>query len=587
MGFASAAIDAVAPASGFYPGQGASAGQESARACVARLSVSLSVEERMRKILPPTQYTISRRAVHGLLASSLALACGFQLAQAATPKDTLVQALAFDDIITMDPAESFEISAGEIMGNTYDRLVRLNVANPSELVGDIAKSWKVGEDGKTYSFELKPGLKFASGNPVTADDVAWSLQRAILLNKTPAFILAQLGWNKDNVAQRVRATGPLSLVLETEKSFAPTLVLNCLTANVASVLDKKLLLSKEANGDMGYAWLKTNYAGSGPYKLREWRANEIIALERNANSATKAPLARVIYRHVKEASTQRLMLEKGDIDVARNLAPQDLNALATNKDVKTATTPKGTVFYISMNLKHPAFAKPEVREAMKYLLDYEGIGATMVQHIGRIHQNFLPVGLLGAATDKPYKLDVDKAKSLLAKAGYPNGFKASIDMRTVQPVQGIAENFQQTAKRAGVEIEIIPGDGKQTLTKYRARSHDMYIGTWGSDYWDPHTNADTFVRNPDNSDEAKAKPLAWRNSWDIPELTKKADAAMLERDGKKRAAMYQELQSEFRKTSPFIMVYQQTDVAAYRSHVQSLVLGPTSDTNYVFTVSKK
>lgn len=541
----------------------------------------------MRKILPPTQYTISRRAVHGLLASSLALACGFQLAQAATPKDTLVQALAFDDIITMDPAESFEISAGEIMGNTYDRLVRLNVANPSELVGDIAKSWKVGEDGKTYSFELKPGLKFASGNPLTAEDVAWSLQRAILLNKTPAFILAQLGWNKDNVAQRVRATGPLSLVLETEKSFAPTLVLNCLTANVASVLDKKLLLSKEANGDMGYAWLKTNYAGSGPYKLREWRANEIIALERNANSATKAPLARVIYRHVKEASTQRLMLEKGDIDVARNLAPQDLNALAANKEVKTATTPKGTVFYISMNLKHPAFAKPEVREAMKYLLDYEGIGATMVQHIGRIHQNFLPVGLLGAATDKPYKLDVDKAKALLAKAGYPNGFKASIDMRTVQPVQGIAENFQQTAKRAGVEIEIIPGDGKQTLTKYRARSHDMYIGTWGSDYWDPHTNADTFVRNPDNSDEAKAKPLAWRNSWDIPELTKKADAAMLERDGKKRAAMYQALQAEFRQTSPFIMVYQQTDVAAYRSHVQSLVLGPTSDTNYVFTVSKK
>ncbi len=535
---------------------------------------------------------ISRRTASAtMLASSLSLAFGLSVFSspllAATPKDTLVQALAFDDIITMDPAESFEISAGEIMGNTYDRLVRLNVANPSELVGDIAKSWTVSADGKTFTFELKPGLKFASGNPITAEDVAWSLQRAVTLNKTPAFILTQLGLNKDNAAQRVKATGPLTLTLETEKSFAPTLVLNCLTANVAAVLDKKLLLSKEANGDMGYAWLKTNYAGSGPYKLREWRANEIIALERNEQSATKAVLSRVIYRHVKEAATQRLLLEKGDIDVARNLAPQDLNALAANKDIKTTTTAKGTVFYISMNMKHPAFAKPEVREAMKHLLDYDGIGATLVQHIGRIHQNFLPVGLLGAATDKPFKLDVDKAKALLAKAGYPNGFKATIDMRTVQPVQGIAESFQQTAKRAGIDIEIIPGDGKQTLTKYRARSHDMYIGTWGADYWDPHTNADTFARNPDNADDAKAKPLAWRNAWDIPELTKKSDAAMLERDGKKRAAMYQEIQAEFRKTSPFVMVYQQTDVAAYRANVDGLKLGTTSDTNYVFTIKKR
>ncbi|WP_397534177.1 ABC transporter substrate-binding protein [Roseateles sp.] len=535
---------------------------------------------------------ISRRTASAtLLASSLSLAFGLSVLSspllAATPKDTLVQALAFDDIITMDPAESFEISAGEIMGNTYDRLVRLNVANPSELVGDIAKSWTVSADGKTFTFELKPGLKFASGNPITAEDVAWSLQRAVTLNKTPAFILTQLGLNKDNAAQRVKATGPLTLTLETEKSFAPTLVLNCLTANVASVVDKKLLLSKEANGDMGYAWLKTNYAGSGPYKLREWRANEIIALERNDQSATKAVLSRVIYRHVKEAATQRLLLEKGDIDVARNLAPQDINALAANKDIKTTTTAKGTVFYISMNMKHPAFAKPEVREAMKHLLDYDGIGATLVQHIGRIHQNFLPVGLLGAATDKPFKLDVDKAKALLAKAGYPNGFKATIDMRTVQPVQGITESFQQTAKRAGIELEIIPGDGKQTLTKYRARSHDMYIGTWGADYWDPHTNADTFARNPDNADDAKAKPLAWRNAWDIPELTKKSDAAMLERDGKKRAAMYQEIQAEFRKTSPFVMVYQQTDVAAYRANVDGLKLGTTSDTNYVFNIKKR
>jgi peptide/nickel transport system substrate-binding protein len=511
---------------------------------------------------------------------------------AATPKDTLVVALAFDDIISLDPAEAFEISAGELMGNSYDRLLRYDVNDPSKLLPDLALKWSVSADGKRYSFELRPGVKFASGNPLTAEDVVFSLQRAVLLDKTPAFILTQFGLSKANVAERVKQTGPLTLTIETDKAYAPTLVYNCLTANVAAVVDKKLVLSKEAQkdgaGDLGAAWLKTNFAGSGPMKIRDWRANELVALERNDNYwGPKAKPGRVIYRHIKESATQRLLLEKGDADIARNLTPQDLDALASNKDVKTTATPKGTVYYFSLNQKNPILAKPEVREAFKWLVDYDAIGATLIKNIGVVHQNFLPVGLLGAAKDKPYKLDVAKAKALLAKAGHSNGFKVTIDMRTVQPVQGITEAIQQTLKRAGIELEILPGDGKQTLTKYRARTHDIYIGQWGADYWDPHTNADTFSRNPDNGDDAKSKPLAWRNAWAIPELTKLSDAAALERDGARRAKLYQDIQAEFRKSSPFVMLYQQTEVAAYRSNVSGLKIGPTSDSTYLHAVAKR
>jgi peptide/nickel transport system substrate-binding protein len=534
--------------------------------------------------------TVNRRQVAALIgAAALPLPASLM---AATPKDTLVVAFAFDDIISLDPAEVFEISGGELMGNAYDRLLRYDVNDPSKLLPDLAQKWSVSADGKTYSFELKPGVKFASGNPLSAEDVAFSLQRAVLLDKTPAFILTQFGLSKDNVKDKVKATGPLSLAIETDKAYAPTLVYNCLTANVAGVVDRKLVMSKEAAkdgvGDMGYGWLKTNYAGSGPMKIREWRANEIVTLERNDNyHGPKSKLARVIYRHVKESATQRLLLEKGDADIARNLSPQDLEALAANKDVKTTATPKGTVYYISLNQKNPILAKPEVREAFKWLVDYGAIGATLIKNIGVVHQNFLPIGLLGASEDKPYKLDLAKAKALLAKAGHPNGFKVTIDMRTIQPVQGITEAVQQTLKQAGIELEILPGDGKQTLTKYRARTHDLYIGQWGADYWDPHTNADTFTRNPDNGDNAKSKPLAWRNAWEIPELTQLSDAAALERDGAKRARMYQEIQAEFRKSSPFVMLYQQTEVAAHRSNVEGLKIGPTSDSTYMFAVGKK
>ena len=135
-------------------------------------------------------------------------------------------------------------------------------------------------------------------------------------------------------------------------------------------------------------------------------------------------------------------------------------------------------------------------------------------------------------------------------------------------------------------MELIPGDGKQTLTKYRARNHDMYIGQWGVDYWDPNSNAETFTSNPNNADDSPNKTLAWRNAWDVPELTKETKAALLERDNAKRADMYKALQKTVLETSPFVLIFQQTEVAGLRKNVQGYKLGPTFDTNFVGPVTK-
>lgn len=535
--------------------------------------------------MSPNPLSVTRRA---MISATVAIGFAPLPVRAATPKDTLVVAAALDDMISLDPAESFELFTGEVMGNTYDRLLRVDVANPSQLVGDLAKSWTVSADGKVFSFELRTGLRFASGNPLTAEDVVFSLQRAVLLDKTPAFILTQLGLRRDNVRQRVMQSGPLSLTLQIERGLSPSFVYNCLTANVAAIVDRKLLLSREVNADMGHAWLRTAYAGSGPLKIREWRANELVVLERNENHhARKAALARVIYRHVKESTTQRLLLQKGDIDLARNLSPQDLDAVQSNPELKLTSAMRGELLYLGLNQRNPILAKPEVREAFKWLVDYEAIGKTLVRNIAVVHQNFLPAGVLGAVSDRPFSLDVAKARALLAKAGLSPGFKVTIDMRTVQPYQAITEALQQTFRQAGITLEILPGDGKQTLTRYRARQHDLYIGSWGMDYWDPHTNADTFARNPDNSDQAAIKPLAWRNGWEIPDLTKRVDEAVLERDSQRRARLYQELQADFRKISPFVILFQMVEVAGMRVGVEGLRLGHSGDSTYLFDVRKR
>ncbi|KQV73013.1 ABC transporter substrate-binding protein [Rhizobium sp. Root1220] len=517
---------------------------------------------------------------------------------AETPKDTLVEGFAIDDIITMDPGEAFELSTAEVTSNTYSLLVRLDMSDTSKVKGDLADSWTVSDDGLTYTFKLKPGMKFASGNPITAEDVAWSFERAVKLDKSPAFIITQFGINGENVAEKAKAADESTFVFTVDKPYAPSFVLNCLTATVASVVDKKLVLDHvkpvtpsadyKYDNDFGNEWLKTGYAGSGAFKLREWRANEVVVMERNDNYyGDKSKLNRIIYRFMKESSAQRLALEAGDIDIARNLEPGDLDSIGKNADLATTSAPKGTVYYVSLNSKNENLKKPEVQEAFKYLVDYDAIGSTLIKGIGDIHQTFLPAGQLGALNDKPYKLDVAKAKELLAKAGLKDGFSVTMDVRNTQPVTGIAESMQQSLAQAGIKMEIIPGDGKQTLTKFRARTHDMYIGQWGSDYFDPNSNADTFTTNPDNSDAGTVKTLAWRNTWEAPELDKETKAALLERDSAKRAAMYEDIQRKFLANSPFVIIFQQTEVAGYRKGLKDFKLGPSFDTNYVGPIGKE
>jgi peptide/nickel transport system substrate-binding protein len=521
------------------------------------------------------------------LALALVIAVSITPANAATPADTLVMAWQFDDIITLDPAEIFEFSGAEFAGNTYDRLIGYEVEDVSKIYGVAAESWSVSDDGKTFTFKIRDGIQFASGNPLTAEDVAFSLQRTVILDKSPAFILGQFGFTAQNVRDRIKAVDDRTVTLETDQKYAPTFVLYCLTATVGSVVDKKEVMAHEKDGDLGHAWLRTNYAGSGPFKLNQWKPSELLMLDANAEYWDGAPtLKRVIIRHIAEPATQRLLVEKGDIDIARNLGPDQIKGLEGNSDIRIHSSPKGGIFYLGLNQKNEILRKPQVRQALKYLVDYDGIANTILKGSMVPHQAFLPKGFLGALEDKPFKLDPEKAKQLLAEAGYPDGFSISMDTRNNFPTLDMAQAIQSTFALGGVKLEIIPMDGKQALTKYRARNHEIYIGRWGPDYQDPHTNADTFAKNLDNSDDAKAKPLAWRNAWDIPEMSKKTDAAAKESDPQKRAQMYLELQREHQQTSPFVIMFQDIEVAAERANVKGFVLGPSFDSNFYRYITK-
>lgn len=524
-----------------------------------------------------------------LIASALLLTSVAALptqAIAATPSNTLVIAKNIADIITFDPAEAFELTTGELMANIYDRVMMSEPEDLQKLVGGVVESWEISVDGKSIVFTLRPGQTFHSGNPVRAEDLVWSLRRVVKLNKTPAFIITQFGWNADNVDELVKVVDGKAHITITE-DLSPGLVLNALSATVGSVIDMKTAMAHEVDGDMAYDWLKTNSAGSGAFELKKWKANELVTLQAFADYRHGEPaMKRLIMRHIAEPATQRLQLEKGDIDMARELQPDQIKGLAGNDEVVVLNNPKASTYYMALNASHPQLKHPKVWEAMRYLVDYQGMVDSFLAGQFQVHQAFWPEGLWAGLADNPYQLNIEKAKALLAEAG-ASDMTITIDTLSKPPFTDIAQTVQAAFAEAGIKSEILTSEGKTLWPKYRARRHEVIIARWSPDYLDPHSNADAFAHNPDNRLEAKLTgKVAWRNAWDAAEVNELTEQARAELNLDKREGIYTELQKRVQANSPFIFMFQQIEQIAMRNNVKGFVSGASFDLVFYRNVTK-
>ncbi|WP_375673892.1 ABC transporter substrate-binding protein, partial [Bartonella sp. TS82HLJMH] len=314
-----------------------------------------------------------------------------------------------------------------------------------------------------------------------------------------------------------------------------------------ALLDRKTIMKHEKNGDLGNQYLKTHAACVGPYQLKSWRPGEAILLRASSHYWGQAPkLKQIVIRHVAEPGTQRLLLQKHDIDVARNLTPEDLADLQKTTDVKIKEVLEPSMMYWGFNMTNPIFAKEKVRLAMRYLIDYEGLGKKLLKGIGIPRASFIPLGNLGALDEKegqPFKLDIQKAKQLLAESGYPNGFEANFLVSNTPYTLLLAQSLQDSAAQAGVRLKIERLAGTQLFSKLYARAFDTIFVGWNNDSADPHTMASRLVYNPDNRFEAKntAYP-SWQYGYFDAKMNQKVEEALFQKDPQKRAQIYADLQ---------------------------------------------
>ena len=521
---------------------------------------------------------LTRRSLLVATTAGLAVPAIIRPAVSTTPKNTVVMAKAIDDIIgAFDPAEGYETTNSEVCGNIYRRIVLPDPHDANKIIGDTAESWEVSKDGLVITFHIRPGMLFESGKPVTAEDAAFSLQRVVKLSKMPNFILTQFGYTKDNVDKLIVAKSDAVLEMTLPTVEATTFVLYCLSANCASVIEKATALANEVNGDLGNAWLRTHSAGSGSYRLVEWEASDHIILEANPHAPVKPQVPRVIMRHVAEPAAQLLLVQKGDVDIARDLTSDQLKSIGEGTNYSFANTLQLNTMYLCMNMNLPQFQKVDVFEAVKWSIDYDDIAKNITPAVWSVWQSLLPKGSPASIPDRPFKKDIAKAKALLARAGYPNGFSVTLDHFAKSPYTEVAQAYQATLGEAGIKVQLLPGEEKQVVSKMRARQHQMLMSTWAPDYIDPNSNVQAFNSNADNSDNAKMRLPAWRCHFADKELTAMVADAAKELDAKKRIDMYAKIQREDLQRAPFLFLLQQAEIATMRKGVTGLTIGVLPD----------
>src|SRR5213594_590989 len=478
---------------------------------------------------------------------------------------TLVIDRNTSDLISLDPAVLYEFSAVFATHNVYETLVKFEGTDLTTPKPSLATSWDIKDARSNWdiTFKLKSGVKFASGNPLTADDVVYSFQRAIKLNKSPAFLFTDIAGLKP---ESIKATDPTTAVVTMPKTSSTQTFLVILTFTIGGIVDSKEVKAKEAAGDFGSAYLLDHSAGSGPFAVDHWTKNTEVLLKANPNyGGTKPALSGVLFKHVPEPANQQFALEKGDIDIANDLGSEQIAALQGKAGVVTTSASSLLLVYVGMNAMVKPLDNVKVREALRTAVDYDGIVKDLLKGNGKKVQGIVPAGLAGYNEATPFQADVTKAKALLQEAG-----QTSITLDFLVPTgsapagaawSDIAAKLKSDWAKIGVTVNIKQTTTADLLGTYRAQKGQLVMINWGPDYPDPGANVNPFT-------DYKAKSIAYRNGWDDATIAQKAHDAELTADPAKRVAAYKDIGDYVLHNGPYVVLYQPKELFGLRSNVK-------------------
>jgi peptide/nickel transport system substrate-binding protein len=496
---------------------------------------------------------------------------------AAQPPGTLVVGLVAEPV-NLDPAQVTDLNSARVGRRVVETLVTFPEES-TQLVPGLAESWTISKDGLQYTFRLRPGVTFHDGTPLNAQAVKFSIERQINPDH-PAYKLGKYPF-ANFFFGNVKAVEALSdervafLLKEPRASF-----LAILTAGAASIVSPTAVM--KAGPDF-----PLHPVGTGPFKFVSWDRGQRVVLEKNpAYWKFPVKLDRVIYRPIVEDQARLTELLTGSLDLIVGVPPDYVGQLESGGKVAVLKQTGAHVWYLGINNQKKPFDDKRVRQALNYAVDKEAIVRDVLKGTGAPSRGpVLPSTWAADPALKAYPHDPERAKKLLAEAGYPNGFATTLWVPEsgsgMQSPVAMSTVMQSNLKPVGVNVTLQTMEWGAFLAKLRSKEQELFALSWMAGTEDPDMVLYPLLHSSQWTPNGPNRALYKNARFD--DLLQQA---RLTTDQGRRASLYKEAQRILVDDAPWIFVDHEIQIAALARRVQGFRLHPSFDLR-VETISVK
>ena len=499
-------------------------------------------------------------AVAATLAFVFAGVAGFAGGQAEeVERDTLTIAIGAEPE-ALDPVNMTSAPAATVGEHAVERLIYME--EDGELTPMLATDWDSNAAGDVWTFQIREGVTFHDGEPLNAEAVKANLDRFIdpEVGAAYAFLLGDV--------ESIEATGEYELTINLQDSFAP--ILSHLSHSFIGIISPASFedLSPDDTTDAA--------VGTGPYELVEWSRGDSITMVRNDDYWGDAPqIENLVFNFIPEDSARMVALETGEADAVMRVPPQDADRLDGDPDINVVYETSVRTIYIGFNNQREPFDDPLVRQALNYAVDKQAIVDSILDGNAFVADAPIVPAVFGHTSAGPYEYDPDRARELLAEAGYEDGLSTTLHHPTGRYLLDatIAEAVQSMLAEVGVDVTLETREWGSyldfTAQPVDEAEYEMYMLGWGtvtldadyglyallhSNQWNPDGNNRGFYRNDD--------------------VDALLDQARVETDPATREQLYGEAITAIWDDAPWLFLHNEGQINAERADVGGLIHHP-------------
>lgn len=463
-------------------------------------------------------------------------------------KDTLIWGQGAD-VTSFDPHIGKETPAVEVTDQIFDTLTVLD--GKGEVHPCIAESWEAVSDTE-YEFKIRKGVKFHNGEEVSAEDVKFSLDRAIHSDYV-AYIV--------NFIESVEVKDDETVIVKTKAPYAP--VLRNLAVPFAAIVPKAYV---EEVGDEEFA---KKPIGSGPYKFVSWQKGSNVKMTAFEDYFQGVPETKNLeMRVIPEAAQRTIALETGEIDIAYDIQANDINKIKDNSDLVLIEDSGLTCWYMSFNTQKEPFDNKLVRQAIRHGIDMPTIIQALVYGAGQPAGDLIAPGVFGYSGTEPYEYDVDKAKELLKEAGYEDGFTCTLWVNDNQSRVEICQAIADMLKKLNITCNVEIVEFGSFIQKTSNAEHDMAYFGWTTSTADADYSYYSLIHSSQHGAPGN------RSFFNNEEADKLIEKGRTITDNEERLQIYKELEEILHEESPNATLYYGNINVGASAKVENFELDP-------------